>query len=82
MKANLWSVGISIYLLLLKDIPNSGNNELEILKQIISYKPLKKCRNNLLNDLINKLLVVEPNLRIGWNDYFNHPFFNFGLNDE
>ena len=82
MKADLWSVGIIIYLLLFKDIPNSGNNELEILKQIISNKPLKKCGNNLLNDLIDKLLVVDPNLRIGWNDYFNHPFFNFGLNDE
>ena len=44
MKADLWSVGIIIYLLLFKDIPNSGNNELEILKQIISNKPLKKCR--------------------------------------
>ena len=81
MKADLWSVGIIIYLLLFKDVPYSGNNEFEILKQIISNKPLKKCRNNLLNDLINKLLVVEPNLRIGWNDYFNHPFFNFGLNE-
>ena len=81
MKADLWSVGIIIYLLLFKDVPYSGNNELEILKQIISNKPLKKCSNNLLNDLINKLLVVDPNLRIGWNDYFNHPFFNFGLNE-
>ena len=82
MKADLWSVGIIIYLLLFKDVPYSGNNEFEILKQIISNKPLKKCGNNLLNDLIDKLLVVDPNLRIGWNDYFNHPFFNFGLNDE
>ena len=81
MKADLWSVGIIIYLLLFKDVPYSGNNEFEILKQIISNKPLKKCGNNLLNDLIDKLLVVDPNLRIGWNDYFNHPFFNFGLNE-
>ena len=65
----------------LKISQNSGNNELEILKQIISNKPLKKCGNNLLNDLIDKLLVVDPNLRIGWNDYFNHPFFNFSLNE-
>ena len=27
MKADLWSVGIIIYLLLFKDVPYSGNNE-------------------------------------------------------
>ena len=30
MKADLWSVGIIIYLLLFKDVPYSGNNEFEM----------------------------------------------------
>ena len=29
-----------------------------------------------LDDLIRKLLKVNPNERITWSEYFEHPFFN------
>ena len=28
-----------------------------------------------LNDLVEKLIVIDPSKRINWEDYFNHPFF-------
>ena len=28
-----------------------------------------------LNDLINKMLKININERISWDEYFNHPFF-------
>ena len=34
-----------------------------------------KFDNHNLNDLVHKLIVVDPTKRISWEDYFNHPFF-------
>ena len=31
--------------------------------------------NKILDDLVRRLIVVEPEKRINWEDYFNHPFF-------
>ena len=76
MKADLWSVGIIIYQLLFNEIPFSGRNELEILENIKQKPKLKKPNDENLSDLIDKLLVIEPNNRIGWDEYFKHPFFN------
>ena len=37
---------------------------------------IKKIEEDLLlDDLIRKLLVADPNKRITWNEYFEHPFF-------
>ena len=31
--------------------------------------------NPLLDDLVSRLIVVDPNKRIDWKEYFDHPFF-------
>ena len=80
MKADLWSVGIIIYQLLFNEIPFNGKDEKAILEIIKSKPSLKKSKDDNLNDLINKLLVIDPNDRIGWEEYFKHPFFT--QNDE
>ena len=80
MKADLWSVGIIIYQLLFNEIPFNGKDEKAILEIIKSKPNLLKTKDDNLNDLINKLLVIEPNDRIGWEEYFKHPFFT--QNDE
>ena len=75
-KCDLWSLGIIIYELLFEKKPYDGINEQSILNQINSGKKiLKKTNNEKLDDLINKLLEKDPEKRIGWDDYFNHPFF-------
>ena len=64
-KCDLWAIGVIIYALKFKEINFSFYNG------IIP----KRFKNKLLDDLVRKLIVVDPNKRIGWNEYFNHPFF-------
>jgi len=65
IKCDLWSIGVIIYELKFKD------KSLSFYKGIIP----KRFDNRLLDDLVRKLIVEDPNKRINWNDYFNHPFF-------
>ena len=74
-KSDLWSVGVMIYQLYYKEVPYEGNSENEILQKITSNKPFRQPEDPNLKDVINKLLVVNPQNRISWNEYFNHPFF-------
>ena len=79
-KTDLWSLGIVIYCLLFKKFPFPGgtSSASEIYKQIIESKleNLQKTDNSDLNDLITKLLTINQNKRISWEDYFKHPFFS------
>ena len=74
-KADLWSIGIIIYHLLFKDLPFKGKNEGMILQTILQNNIPRNPTDQLLNDLIHRLLVVDPSKRITWKDYFAHPFF-------
>ena len=77
-KCDLWSLGIIIYILAFKNHPFISNNISEILSQIKNIKKIllsKKTKSIDLDDLIRKLLVEEPENRLNWNQYFNHPFF-------
>ena len=82
-KADLWSIGIIIYHLLFKDLPFKGKKEIMILQNILQRPIPQNPSDPLLNDLIHQLLVVDPNKRISWKQYFTHPFFgNTTLNLE
>ena len=65
-KVDLWSIGIIIYELFYKRFPKFDDNY-----NIISNLP----DDEYLKDLILKLLKKNPEERISWKDYFNHPFF-------
>ena len=69
-KSDLWSIGMIIYKLYFNQIP--FKNEYEYIN--IDDVKLKKSENANLDDLISKLLIKDPNKRINWDDYFNHPF--------
>ncbi len=75
IKSDLWNLGIIIYYLLFKEYPYKGSNEIKLLKDIKSGKKLKLSEDNDLNDLINKMICIDLNNRISWDDYFNHSFF-------
>jgi len=72
-KVDLWSIGVIIYYCYFQEYPYNNND----MKNIIKEKTLKykKTKNDFLNDLIDKLLKVDPIGRIGWDSYFKHPFF-------
>ena len=72
-KSDLWSLGIIIYYMLFKEYPYNGKTE-EILNQINSNKILKNIHEKELNDLIYRMLKINENERISWNNYFNHIF--------
>ena len=76
-KCDLWSLGIIIYELSFKDRPYKGKTEAALLKGINKFGKtmLKKTGDVNLDDLINKLLEKDPEKRITWDEYFNHPFF-------
>ena len=75
-KSDLWSLGILIYFLKFKEYPFKGKSKADILKKIIENEnELKKSNNPDLNDLIEKLLAIDPDQRITWEQYFNHSFF-------
>ena len=65
IKCDLWAIGVIIYQLKFKDI------DFSFYQGIIP----KRFDNKLLDDLVRKLIVLDPKDRISWNEYFNHPFF-------
>ena len=81
-KSDIWSLGIILYLLCFKEYPYKGKNEVTLLKDIRSNKKLKMPDDEDLADLLKKMLTVNINERISWNDYFNHPFFKKNFSED
>ena len=65
-KCDLFSIGMLIYYLFTQEIPKKNKK--------YEYK-FKSVSDPSLNDLIEKLLVVDPDKRIDFEKYYNHPFF-------
>ena len=82
-KCDLWSLGVIIYRLCFKKFPYNGETEIAILNSLKNgQKLLKKTDNKELNDLILKLLVINPKERMNWNEYFNHSFLKNRNNNQ
>jgi len=78
-KCDLWSIGIIIYKLFFGKPPYSGVTEMALSKNILNggKKFLKSTKIKELDYLINKLLEIEIDKRLSWDEYFNHPFFKY-----
>lgn len=74
-KADLWSLGVIIYQLLFKDFPFKERSDKLILNKILSHPKLLTTSDPNLQNLINRLLEIDPKSRISWEEYFKHPFF-------
>ena len=70
-KTDIRSLGIIIYFMLNKEYPYNGKNEILLFKDIKSNKKLKLSNDDKLNDLIKKMLKININERISWDEYFN-----------
>ena len=80
-KSDLFSIGVMMYELYFNSYPfgwTKNNREIEIKYK---GKKMKDCEDKILDDLLNQLLIYDPNKRISWEEYLNHPFFK-GSNHE
>ena len=77
-ECDLWSLGVIIYTLFFKEFPFDGETDNILIEQINlndDNQNIKKTGNKNLDDLIRRLLVIDPLKRMTWKQYFNHPFF-------
>jgi serine/threonine protein kinase len=74
-KSIIWNLGILIYFIIFKEYPYNGKNKEEFINDIKTKKKIKLIKNNELNDLLSKMLKINLNERISWDDYLNHSFF-------
>lgn len=71
-KSDIWSFGIIIYEILTGQMPYKANTVYELFKQInnISIIYPYSLSNEIVN-LLSKIFIHDPNLRIGFDDAFN-----------
>jgi serine/threonine protein kinase len=77
IKADLWSFGIIMYELLYGTNPYNFPKNIAHLKELMEKKEINfdLCYSNNAIHLMKSLLQINPEKRIGWDDFFNHDWF-------
>ncbi|KDP24546.1 hypothetical protein JCGZ_25110 [Jatropha curcas] len=85
-KADLWSVGAILFQLVTGKTPFTGNNQIQLLQNIVKSTELQFPSDNALSaeckDLCQKLLRRNPVERLTFEEFFNHPFLSQRKMDE
>ena len=80
-KVDLWSIGIMLYAMCTGSTPFQVTTMEQLMYNMRFQEIPEINRADIspeLKDLIRKLLVKNPDQRISWEDFFNHPFlFSF-----
>lgn len=81
-KVDLWSIGVILYRALnAGKFPFPATTSLQLLKlyqakeQLHPFNDSSKLSEDV-KDLIFRLLVINPEDRIGWEDFFSHPWLS------
>ena len=78
IKADLWSVGVILYEILTGKFPITPKTLYHLPQQLADLEikiPSDIIISDECKDLINRLLIKDPNQRIEWNDFFTHKWF-------
>ena len=85
IKSDLWSVGIILYEMLTGFPPYKVKTIYNLIKSIEQNKinlPKNISISDECNDLLFKLLIKDPEDRIDWEDFFNHPWLSMDFTTE
>ena len=89
IKSDIWSLGIIMYEIVMKDHPFKSNNISDLIHKINNKKPiLTGCKFSYeCKELINSLLIVDYNKRLDWYELFNNKWiygdsYNINTNTE
>jgi serine/threonine protein kinase len=74
-KSDLWSLGIILYELYTNKYIFDSKNPRNRKNNREKGKIEKETNNDMINKLIRKLIQVDIDKRIGWEEYFNDDFF-------
>lgn len=75
-KSDLWSIGIIFFEMLTGRTPFQAKNIYELIRKIENDKikiPSKFNLSETCTELLTSLLQKNPDKRISWEDFFNHP---------
>ncbi|KAF9595630.1 hypothetical protein IFM89_001503 [Coptis chinensis] len=80
-KADLWSVGAILFQLVTGTTPYTGNNQIQLLQNIVKsnelrFPPDNKNLSSDCIDLCQKLLRRNPVERLTFEEFFNHLFLS------
>ena len=79
-ECDLWSAGVILYMFIVGHAPFDGKNDKEIMEKVKKGNFLKNEErwikaSNEVKDLINKLLIYEPEKRLTAVEALKHPWF-------
>ena len=74
-KSDLWSLGIILYELYTNKYIFYSNKKIEEINNKYKGRIVKETDNDMINELIRKLIQVDIENRMGWEEYFNDNFF-------
>lgn len=81
-KADVWSAGIVLYVMIVGEFPFPNKNNLLLLFEDIAkgnYKIPSWIQDSMLKDLLKKLLTVDPQKRISIDEILEHPWLDCDL---
>ena len=84
IKSDIWSLGIIMYEIVMKNHPFKSNNITDLMNKINNNKPIltNSDFSNGCKELISDLLIVDYTKRLDWNELFTNKWLFSTLNDD